>query len=161
MLSYKQLTSCDSLVIQAKALDKCTMGKMDDLCPKIHATFCLLRHLEITELQKNLYYWLCPIGRKANKNISCQFRFIKLSNKRKTCPNHWLNTNNFSQSAKIAMLYFTPTVSSQYWKNLPNFTKLSKFNFLCQEAFIRLAKIMDLVPGSFLVVFTSFEKNWS
>ena len=33
-----------------------TMGKMGDPCPKINATFCLLRKLEMTVLHKNLFH---------------------------------------------------------------------------------------------------------
>ena len=44
-----------------------TMGKMDELCQKINATFCLLRKLEMNELSENPFYQLCPIRRKGGK----------------------------------------------------------------------------------------------
>ena len=58
-------------------------GKMNELCSKNNATFCLLRELEMTGLHENLFYWLCPTRRKACKKVFNQCRLIEFLRKEK------------------------------------------------------------------------------
>ena len=56
----------------------------------------------------------------------------------------------------MTVLYLTPIVSRQFWKNFPISTFNSKFNFYDPKATSRLTKAIDLVLRSILLVLRTF-----